>query len=107
MRTILTAISVVIVSHAEPRANSQRLYSPVFERRRHVVDRFSDEEEETGEDRFGWTYDVDDEDDVNHARPKDDFKDDPVPRRDLTQCLQETLIASTSNLSGTYTIKPF
>ena len=40
-----------------------------------------------------------DDDDISEFRKKDD-NDDPVPRRDLTQCLQETLIASTSNLSG-------
>ena len=52
---------VVIVSHAEPRTKPTRLYSPVFERRRHYVDvdRFSDDDDDeaVGEDRFGWTYD--------------------------------------------------
>jgi hypothetical protein len=29
----------------------------VFERRRHFVDRYSDDDDEVGEDRFAWTYD--------------------------------------------------
>ena len=98
-------VSVVVVSRApDTRSNPARLYSPVFERRRHFDDRHynDDNNDEEEEDRFGWTFDEDDHEhfEFESVKKAKQQNDDPVPRRDLTQCLQETLIASTSNLSG-------
>ena len=96
---------VVIVSHAkEPIGPQQgRHYSPVFERRRHNVDSYNvDHDDDDDDGHFGWSFDQQNLERRLHTgdRAREKERVDLLPRRDLTQCLQESLIASTTNLAG-------